>query len=171
MRGVPKVQRAAVAARISQAKGQSSDSGMLSLWMQLRPLSIRSRTAPTAGGLGFFIWPEFKEKRKSTPCTSLNHCRHWQHGPVGLRAAVSAGGHRHLLHGAAGLCPDPQVRRRHAPAVRQLLHEGRPGRQGGHVLLPGPDHRHRRPGGHRQHHRLRHRPLSPAAPAPSSGCG
>ena len=68
------------------------------------------------------------------------------------------------------LCPGPLLWGGHAPGFRRLLHargpaEGRP------EFLSGPDHRHCRPGGHRQYHRLLQRHPGGGGPVPSSGCG
>ena len=77
---------------------------------------------------------------------------------AGLSAAVSAGGHRRHLHHPHPLRPGPQIRRGLAAAVRQLSASTarRPARSG-MSSFQARGHRHRRPGGHRQHHRLRHR--------------
>ena len=70
-----------------------------------------------------------------------------------------------LLYHPAGICADLQVRARAAGHVRGIQPPRQGGRQGRHELLPGADHRRGRPGGHRQHRRLR------APPWPCGGPG
>ena len=151
--------------RISQVKGQSKGGGPAGAPPAFFVVHELDSAAARPALFAVRALPAFRSSLgKEREHHGTNTERHRQCGQrraleQAASAAVFAAGHRHLLYhphplySGAGLC------RRDAAGLRRLFAQRRKGRQARHELLSGADHRHCGPGGHRQHHRLRHRPL------------